>query len=129
MPRATFGSEFLVSGFPYMPALIGLFVLAEIFSQLEVKDEKFVVPSQKLTGIYMTTKEIIASIPNFIRSSLIGVAIGILPGIGGSFANFVCYDQARKASKDPDSFGKGNIQGLVASETGNNATIGVPLFP
>jgi putative tricarboxylic transport membrane protein len=129
MPRATFGSEFLISGFPYMPALIGLFVLAEIFSQIEAIDEKFVVPSQKITGVYMTVKELIVSIPNFIRSSLIGVAIGILPGIGGSFANFVAYDQARKASKDPDSFGKGNIQGIVASETGNNATIGGSLIP
>ena len=77
----------------------------------------------------MTLQEFKESIPNFIRSGLIGTFIGILPGIGGAFANFVTYDQAKKASKDPDSFGKGNIQGIVASETGNNAVIGGALIP
>ena len=77
----------------------------------------------------MTPKELKESVPNFLRSSFIGLFIGILPGIGGTFANFVTYDQAKRASKDPDSFGKGNIQGVVASEAGNNATIGGALIP
>lgn len=129
MGRATFDSKFLNNGIPYMPALIGLFVISEIFNQLETITEKFVVPKQKLHECYMTIKELKESFTNFIRSSLIGVFIGILPGIGGSFANFVTYDQAKKASKHPETFGKGNIQGLVASETGNNATIGGALIP
>ncbi|MCQ2554349.1 MAG: tripartite tricarboxylate transporter permease [Clostridia bacterium] len=127
--RATFGSPTLSGGIPYMAALIGLFVISEVFNQYEKISEKYIVPKQKIDHVWMTGKEFVESIPNFIRSSLIGIFIGILPGIGGSFANFVTYDQAKKASKDPDSFGKGNIQGVVASECGNNATIGGALIP
>ncbi len=129
MSRATYGTAFLMGGIAYMPALIGLFVVSEIFSQIENIHERYVVPKQEIKDIFMSRKELKESFPNFIRSSLIGVAIGILPGIGGTFANFVCYDQAKKASKDPDSFGKGNIQGVVAAEAGNKGTIGGALIP
>lgn len=127
--RATFGNPMLSGGIPYMPALIGMFVISEIFTQFEKIDEKYIVPKQKFDQCYMTLKELRESVPNFIRSSVIGIFIGILPGIGGSFSNFVTYDLAKRSSKDPDSFGKGNYQGIVASETGNNATIGGALIP
>lgn len=127
--RATFGSTILMGGIPYLPALIGMYVIAEIFNQFETIHEKYIVPKQKITGVYMTGKEMKESIPNFLRSGLIGVFIGILPGIGGTFANFVTYDQAKRASKNPETFGKGNYQGIVASEAGNNATIGGALVP
>jgi len=129
MTRATFGSAFLMRGISYMPALIGLFVVSEVFSQVESIHEKFIVPKQDIKDIFMTKKELKESIPNFIRSSLIGVAIGILPGIGGTFGNLVCYDQAKRADKDPDSFGKGNIQGIIAAESGNKGVIGGALIP
>jgi len=129
MQRATFGNSLLDGGISYIPALIGLFVLSEILTQLETIEEKYVVPKQELTNLFMTKQELKESIPNFIRCGAMGVGIGLLPGIGASFSNIVCYDQAKKASKDPDSFGKGNIQGIVASETANNATIGGALVP
>jgi putative tricarboxylic transport membrane protein len=119
----------LLGGFPYTPCLIGLFVISEIFVQLETINEKYVVPKQELKGLYMTFKELKDSFWNFIRSGMIGIGIGILPGIGSGFSNIVCYDQVRKASKNPETFGKGNIQGIVASECGNNATIGGALIP
>jgi len=127
--RATFGSTMLLGGIPYMPALIGMFVIAEIFNQFEKIKNKYVVPKQNIDHCYMTPKEFLESVPNFIRSGLIGIFIGILPGIGGTFANFVTYDMAKRASKNPESFGKGNYQGIVASECGNNATIGGALVP
>ena len=96
MSRATYGTTFLMGGIAYMPSLIGLFVVSEIFSQIENIHERYVVPKQEIKDIFMTRKELAESFPNFIRSSLIGVAIGILPGIGGTFANFVCYDQAKR---------------------------------
>ena len=128
-PRASFGNSVLAGGLSYTPALIGLFVISEILIQMETIEEKYVVPKQELKDTFMTVKELKDSFVNFIRAGLIGIAIGILPGIGATFSNIVCYDQVKKASKDPDSFGKGNIQGLVASETGNNATIGGALIP
>ncbi|HLQ73395.1 MAG TPA: tripartite tricarboxylate transporter permease, partial [Bacillota bacterium] len=66
---------------------------------------------------------------NVIRSSLIGVFVGILPGAGGDVSNFVSYDQARKGSKEPEKFGTGIPAGIVASESSNNATAGGSLIP
>lgn len=129
MGRATFGSGFLNTGIAYMPALIGMFVVAEVFNGVESIADKYIVPKQKISECYMTLKELKESVGNILRSSLIGVFIGTLPGIGGSFANLVTYDQARKASKHPETFGKGNYQGIVATEAGNNATIGGALIP
>lgn len=127
--RATYGIKAISGGISYLPALVGLFVISEAFIQMENAFEKYVVPKQKLTNMYMTLSEFKASVVNILRSSAIGVAIGILPGIGASFSNFVAYDQAKKASKDPDSFGKGNLQGIIASEAANNGAIGGALIP
>lgn len=129
MPRATYGIKMLRGGISYMAVMLGVYVIAEVFSQVEEIAKTFIVPKQQIRDVHMTAGEFKASIPNFLRSGLIGTCIGILPGIGGAFANFVTYDQAKKASKDPASFGKGNIQGIVASETGNNAVIGGALIP
>lgn len=127
--RATFELSAFSNGVQFLPALIGLLVLSEIFMQIEDIRQKFIVPAQKMTDCYMTLRELKESAWNIVRSSIIGVGIGILPGIGGSFANLVCYDRAKRASRDPDSFGRGNYQGVVASEAGNNATIGGALIP
>lgn len=136
MPRNTFGLDFLSGGINAVPAMIGLFVVAEVFRECEsqaarairatgIKGEKLRVSGDSR----FTWPEFIRGLPNLIRSSLIGVGIGILPGIGGSLANFVAYDQAKKASAEPESFGKGNIQGVLASESANNAVIGGALIP
>ncbi len=129
-PRSTFGFSALESGISPVPAMIGLFVIAEVFRNLE-KEEVYILDA----GVKINPKsrfslaEFRASFSNFFRSGLIGVGIGILPGIGGSLANFVAYDQTKKAASDPETFGKGNYQGIVASETANNAVIGGALIP
>jgi putative tricarboxylic transport membrane protein len=66
---------------------------------------------------------------NLLRSSIVGVLIGALPGAGGSIANLVAYDQAKRASKHPERFGTGEAEGIVASEAGNSATAGGGLIP
>ena len=109
--------------------MIGLFVVSQVLKEMESISQKYLVPKGETGGVVMTMKEFKQSIGNFIRSGMIGVLIGILPGIGGALANFVAYDQAKKADPDPSSFGKGNIQGIVASETSNNAVIGGALIP
>jgi putative tricarboxylic transport membrane protein len=129
MPRNTFGLEFLISGVSPIPAMIGLFVVSQVFTEAEKLSIKFLIPRPAKLGHFFSIKEIKASIVNFLRSGVIGILIGILPGIGGALANFLAYDQAKKASKDPDSFGQGNIQGIIASETANNASIGGALIP
>src|SRR5699024_5082981 len=66
---------------------------------------------------------------NTIRSSLIGTLVGILPAAGGSIANILSYDVAKKISKTPEKFGKGTKDGLIAAESANNSSIGGALVP
>ncbi|MBS6830380.1 MAG: tripartite tricarboxylate transporter permease [Desulfovibrio sp.] len=130
MPRNTFGLDFLSGGINAVPAMIGLFVVAEVFRECENQAVRIMGDKLRVADdSRFTWQEFIRGLPNLIRSSLIGVGIGILPGIGGSLANFVAYDQAKKASPEPESFGKGNIQGVLASESANNAVIGGALIP
>lgn len=130
MPRNTFGLDFLSGGINAVPAMIGLFVVAEVFRECESQAMRIAGDKLRVSGeSRFTWPEFLRGLPNLIRSSLIGVGIGILPGIGGSLANFVAYDQAKKASSEPESFGRGNIQGVLASESANNAVIGGALIP
>lgn len=129
MERNPLGLEYLRNGIPAIPAMIGLFVVSRVFIEMEETESDTIIPKAKSTRLIPTGKEMKESTPNFLRSGIIGTAIGILPGIGASLATFVAYDQAKKSSKDPESFGKGNIQGVVASETSNNAVIGGALIP
>src|SRR3546814_18109693 len=80
-------------------------------------------------GFGFSIKEFISQLPNATRSSFIGLGIGILPGIGAGTSNIVSYIAAKKRSKHPEEFGKGSIEGVVASETANNAGIGGAMIP
>jgi putative tricarboxylic transport membrane protein len=129
--RFTFGLDFLRGGFNLVPTLAGFFVVSEILLGIEDIRQIYVLPKQKISrlslkGVFSNRKE---SIVNFVRSSLVGTFLGILPGIGGAIANFICYDLAKKFAKHPENFGKGEPQGIIASETGNNATTGGALIP
>lgn len=127
--RATYGIKFLRNGFDYMPVMIGLFVLTEILVQVEGIANKYVVPKQEFKDLWPSLKELKDEIANFVRSCFIGVAIGMLPGIGGSFSNFVSYDQAKKHAKHPEEYGKGAIGGIIATQATTKATIGGALVP
>ncbi len=129
--RNTFGlTGLLLSGIDPTPAMIGMFVVAEVFNSLKANAE----PQLKASDLEVKDQKIYfqdmkANTWNFIRSSLIGVGIGILPGLGGNLSSIVAYERAKKASKEPETFGKGNPQGVIASETANNATIGGAMIP
>lgn len=130
LERSVFGIEALRSGISPVPAMIGLFVVAEVFRNLEDGGSSMAPPDMLIDSRQtLSLKELKTSAGNMIRSSLVGLGIGLLPGIGGSLSNFVAYDQAKKASPEPESFGQGNMQGIIAAETANNATIGGALIP
>ncbi len=131
--RFNFGNDALLQGFDFLPILIGLFAFSQLLS--DVKDPKSAV--QSLAGGAKT----IASIEHkqalieifkrwtlVIRSSLVGVFTGILPGAGGSVANILAYDQAKKSSKYPEKFGTGIADGIIAPEASNNAVEGGALM-
>lgn len=127
--RFTFGHNALASGFSFLPVLIGLFAFSRLLG--DVRDRK--ASRQKLGGhdthavkidYLHSARMVLARWGNLIRSSLIGVFIGILPAAGSTISNVVAYDQAKKAAKNPETFGAGAIDGIIAPESANNATAG-----
>ena len=129
--RYTFGFHGLDNGFSMLPVMIGLFAVSEILSAAEagVKTGKDEAHTYKLKGIGVSLKEFVEQLWNMLRSALIGIGIGILPGIGGGTSNLIAYIVARNQSKHPEKFGTGCIDGIIASETSNNASVGGALIP
>lgn len=129
--RFTFGLTALENGFEQLPVMIGLFAVAEILKVGAdgISANKATVMNYKIKGFGLSMKEFKEQFVNFIRSALIGIGIGILPGIGGATSNIVAYSVAKQQSKYPEKFGTGVIDGVVATETSNNASIGGALIP
>lgn len=130
--RFTFGSVNLTAGFKILVLLIGIFAIAEVARAAESasSNEKFEIEENvRIKGFGFTLKEFFSQIPNAIRSAFIGLGIGILPGIGGGISCMLSYTVAKNTSKHPEKFGTGIIDGVVASETANNAGIGGAMIP
>ncbi len=131
--RFTFGNTNMMAGFDTLSTLIGIFAISEILITAEErytgKTAQLIQMEEKTSIIGLTWDEFKVQIPNAIRSALIGLGIGILPGIGGSTSGMLSYVMAKKASKHPEKFGTGIPDGIVATETANNATIGGALIP
>ena len=126
-PRFTFGLTELDSGVEVVPVLIGAFGIPQI---IQVLKERFQIgETQKLQRIIPEIGTVIRNIPAIIRSALIGVGIGAVPGIGEDIAGWVSYGTAKNTSKHPETFGKGELQGVLASETANNACVGGAQIP
>ncbi|HEV3009808.1 MAG TPA: tripartite tricarboxylate transporter permease [Burkholderiales bacterium] len=125
-PRLTLGIPWLEGGIPFLPVLIGVFAFAQIMSEVERFSEKkhslnaainLTVSHLKVLG------EILGRPFLLLWSTFIGLVIGVLPAIGGSAANMLAYDQAKKFSRRPEKFGSGIPEGIIASEASNNANV------
>ena len=104
--------------------LIGLFAISQIFIELGNVGKKLRRYDQKIKGVLPTWGEFKRLVAVIIPASFLGTFIGIIPGTGGAIASFMAYNEARRFSKDPDSFGKGNLAGVAAPEAANNGTTG-----
>ena len=128
--RYTFGIEYLWDGVHLVPALIGLFAGAEMINLWIAGGTVSQAPGNvRITRI---TEGLLATLkhwPTVLRGSLIGTFVGAIPGVGGTVAAFLSYSMTVQVSKDPDSFGKGNIQGVIAPEAAINAKDGSMLIP
>lgn len=127
--RFTFGQLRLLTGFPIVPVLIGLFAVSEVFGRLFAKDEPVDRRRIAMKDILPSWSELKVLIPVIIGSSILGVAIGIIPATGGAIASFMAYNEARRFSKHPETFGKGNLAGIAAPEAANNGTTGGAMIP
>jgi len=132
-PRATFGLLDLYGGIPVIPALIGIFALTEVFWMLGhgAGAAKSAVPSQALVTYRAAIDGFIFTLKNWgnlVRSSVIGLIVGLLPGVGGNVASLVAYQQATIFNRS-DKYGKGEPNGVLAAECANNAQIAGALIP
>jgi len=126
-PRFTFGLLQLKGGISLIPALIGVFGISEILIVLE-KEIPYKILG-KITQVIPSWKVIRSLIPTAIRSGLIGVGIGAVPGAGEDIGAWVAYDTAKRNSKQGEKFGTGCLEGVAAAETANNAVIGGAMIP
>ncbi len=127
--RLHFGIDSVEAGFAYLPVLIGLFAFSQLLSDVEDPEvAKGSLMSQKSVYVKIEHMEAVKQIGarwiNVVRSALIGCFIGVLPAAGASISNILAYDQAKKASRTPEEFGKGFSDGIIAPEAANNATAG-----
>lgn len=127
--RFTFGSVDLLSGIGLIPCLIGFFGMSEVIAQLETGSTgKDIV--RQMGNVMPRAKHILKMTPLILKSALLGTWIGFLPGVGGSIASFLAYDQAKRTVKNPSRpFGQGAYEGVIAPETANNAMIGGAMIP
>ena len=131
-PRFTMDFRAIRSGFNVLTVLIGLYAVAEVLKNCENPDDTasaHLLADVKMLGLGITLKETLGQGVNFARSAVIGLIIGILPGIGGGTSNIVAYTVAKNQSKHPERFGKGELAGVVAPESANNAGIGGAIIP
>lgn len=127
--RFTFGIRELRAGITLIPLVVGLFAITEMIvllvpparSTLALKEERYSL----LAGLRETWRYA----GTLIKSTLIGIGIGILPGTGGAVAAFVAYGEARRSSRHPGKFGNGTPEGIIAPESANNAAVGGSLVP
>ena len=127
-PRLTFGFDRMLGGFDLLAVLIGVFAVSQLLVDA--------APGAKAEVIRLQSSRLVLSLGaltrhwvNLIRSALIGTWVGILPGVGGSIGSILAYGAAKSLSKTPERYGTGCEEGVIASETANNATVGGAIIP
>ena len=128
VPRFTFGNNYLAAGINNIPVLIGLFAITEIMTKTrdlyKKQGEAIRVEKEKVSFMDVFKYKL-----TLIRSSIIGVFIGAVPGTGAAISSFLAYNEAKRTAKHPEEFGQGSEEAVVASEAANNAVTGATLIP
>jgi len=122
--RGTMGIELLSDGVPVIPAMMGMFAASELF---KLVNQEFLVEDEnqrkvRISYIIKGFKQAFKYPLILIRGSFIGVIIGAVPGVGSSVSNLLSYIETKRRDKDPNSYGKGNPKGVIASESANSTS-------
>jgi putative tricarboxylic transport membrane protein len=138
LSRFTFGIPQLIEGIDETTLIIGAFAVSELFAQATVNNEEYKKMTEAATAVKFKRKEFFPSLREikeeigiwlYLKCSVIGYLIGVLPGAGASMAAFVSYVEAKRTSKHPERFGVGALEGIAAPEAANNAVCGGALVP
>ncbi len=129
--RYTFGFFDLSNGVSLVALMIGVFVLGEVFMQLEQKNRSVeaVKHSKNPADGELTFEEYRPCLPHVVRGGFIGAGIGSLPGLGSAIAAFISYGEGKRRAKNPEMWGKGALEGIAAPESANNAVSGPSMAP
>lgn len=129
--RFMFGNMQLLGGFKVAVVMLGAFALSEVISKSRevYRGETGNANIAKFGKSTIKLKDILKYWKTMIKSSLFGIIIGAIPGTGGAITAMFSYNEARRSSKNPEKFGNGSIEGVLAPETGNNAVTGATLIP
>lgn len=123
--------DYLWDGVPLVPVLTGMFAISQML-HLALKGGSIVSDTDRqtnLSGVFAGIKSVFRHWTHLLRGSAIGTVIGAIPGLGGVVASFFAYSSAAQTSREPETFGKGNIIGVIAPESANNAKDGASLLP
>lgn len=129
-PRFTFGTVYLLDGLGMIPVVLGLYAVPEMISLAARGGTLARLKAVILTkqGVLEGMKDVFRHWGLWLRSSIIGYIIGVIPGVGAATATFVAYGQAKQISKHPETFGTGIVEGVIAPESCNNAKEGGALL-
>ena len=131
--RLTFGFPELSEGIPLLAVAVGMMALGEMLDVLSERRAAQAPARYALAdsgdGGRLSRTELRASLPTLFRSTAIGIGVGMIPGLGATVASFLSYGAAKRASKTPENFGRGEIDGVAASETADNAVVPAALVP
>lgn len=128
--RFTFGSIELMGGVSFIPAMIGMFALAEVLRAVTATKPQPVVPQMPIGNVFRGLGGVLRTYKkNLLRGSVIGAAVGALPGAGSDIAAWISYAVSKRFSKEPEKFGTGHVEGLVDAGASNNAALGGTWVP
>lgn len=130
LSRFNFGIEQIYDSLPLLPVVLGMFAVSQVLLLVADKTETISIDNSAIRGsAFLSIKDHMSMLVNNIRSSVIGTVVGIIPGAGTTVAAGISYNLAKKGDKHPETFGKGNEQGLACVSAANNAVVGGSLVP
>ena len=127
--RFTFGQPWLQSGIDLIVVVLGLFAISQALVLLMSKDKPIVLPKVDKIGFFTQMRELWVYKRIATVASTFGVICGMIPGVGEFMSQFMSYSYAQRTSKTPELFGKGNPEGIVASEAANNSVPAAAMIP
>ncbi len=126
MPRLTFGQDALLAGIDFIPVLIGIYAISEIFVNMERRGQNVYESIRKLYPSWQEIKYISRSL---LRGGSLGTMIGVVPGASAATASFMAYEIEYRIAKDKSKFGKGETRGISSAEAANNGATGGAMVP
>ncbi len=129
--RNTFNNHNLFSGLSLVPILVGLFAISQVLISIEsiFAGKNKTLSQKEVSNKGLSFKEIYSNKLNLIRSSLIGIIMGVIPATGPTAAAFIAYAESKRHAKKPELYGKGSLEAIAATESANNGATGGALIP